>query len=80
LDGKYQVALPWKENIPDLPDNYDIALRRLCNTEKRLLKNPDIAAAYSENITQYLEKGYIRKIDPTEEKPARRWYLHTFPL
>ena len=80
LDGRYQVALPWKENVPDLPDNYDMALRRLYNTEKRLLKNPEIAAAYSENITQYLEKGYIHKIDPTEEKPARRWYLPHFPV
>ncbi|XP_068719623.1 uncharacterized protein [Montipora capricornis] len=57
-----------------------MALRRLYNTEKRLLKNPEIAGAYSENITQYLEKGYIRKIDPTEEKPARRWYLPHFPV
>ena len=80
MDGRYQVALPWKENVPDLPDNYDMALRRLCNTERRLLKNPEIAAAYSENITQYLEKGYIRKIDPTEGKPARRWYLPHFPV
>ena len=80
VDGRYQVALPWKENVPDLPDNYDMALRRLCNTEKRLLKNPEIAAAYSKNITQYLEKSYIRKIDPTEEKPAKRWYLPHFPV
>ena len=80
MDGRYQVALPWKENVPDLPDNYDMALRRLCNIERRLLKNPEIAAAYSENITQYLEKGYIRKIDPTEEKLARRWYLPHFPV
>ena len=26
LDGRYQVALPWKENATDLPDNYDMAL------------------------------------------------------
>ena len=74
------MALPWKQDLPDLPDNYDMALRRLCNTEKGLLKNPEIAAAYSENITQYLETGYIHKIDPTEEKPARRWYLPHFPI
>ena len=74
------MALPWKANVPDLPDNYCMAPRRFCNTEKRLLKNPEIAAAYSENIIQYLEKGYIRKIDPTEEKPARRWYLPHFPV
>ena len=80
LDGRYQVALPWEQDVPDLPDIYDMALRRLCNTEKRLLKNPEIEAAYSETITQYLEKGCIRKIDPTEEKPARRWYLPHFPV
>ena len=44
LDGRYQVALPWKENDPDLPDNYGMALSRLCNTEKRLLKSPEIVA------------------------------------
>ena len=66
------MALPWKENIPDLPDNnyyYDMALCRLCNTEKHLLKNQ-----------YYLEKGFIRKINPTDEKPARRWYLPHFPI
>ncbi|XP_044182031.1 uncharacterized protein LOC122962848 [Acropora millepora] len=57
-----------------------MALRRLYNTKKRLRKNPEIAEAYSENINQYLEKGYIHKIDPTEEKPARRWYLPHFPV
>ena len=81
LDGRYQVALPWKKkNVPDLPDNYDMALRRLYSTEKRLRKNPEITEAYSENINQYLQKGYIHKIDPTEEKPARRWYLPHFPV
>ena len=67
-------------NVPDLLDNYDMALRRFYNTEKCLLKNPEIAGAYSENITQYLEKGCIRKIDLTEEKPARKWYLPHFPV
>ncbi|PFX21661.1 hypothetical protein AWC38_SpisGene13841 [Stylophora pistillata] len=77
-DGRYQVALPWKQDVSNLPDNYDMALRRLYNTEKRLPKNPEIAAAYSENMTQYLEKGYIRKVDPAEDKPARKWYLPHF--
>ncbi|XP_078360456.1 uncharacterized protein LOC144644785 [Oculina patagonica] len=57
-----------------------MALRRLCNTEKRLLKSPEIAEGYSKNITQYLEKGYIRKVDSAEEKPSRKWYLPHFPI
>ncbi|XP_078364043.1 uncharacterized protein LOC144648318 [Oculina patagonica] len=80
VDGRYQVAIPWKEKDPKLPDKYGMALRRLCNTEKRLLKSPEIAEAYSKNITQYLEKGYIRKVDSAEEKPSRKWYLPHFPI
>jgi len=71
VDGRYQVAIPWKKEDPKLPNN---------NTEKRLLKSPEIAIAYSKNIIQYLEKGYIRKIDPAEEKPSRKWYLPHFPV
>ena len=68
VDGRYQVGIPWKEDNPVLPDNYEMALRRLINTEKRLLKSPEVADVYTNNIRQYLEKGYIRKIHPIESK------------
>ena len=34
----YRIGIPWKESQPILPDNYDMAVRRLENTEKRLKK------------------------------------------
>ena len=60
VDGRHQVAIPWKDDEPTLPNNYEMALRRLLNTEKRLLKNPEIGEAYTNNINQYLERGNIR--------------------
>ena len=57
-----------------------MALRRLTNTEKRILKNPEIEEAYISNINQYLEKGYIYKVDPTERSPPKKWYLPHFPI
>ena len=57
-----------------------MALRRLLNTEKRLLKNPEIGEAYINNINQHLEKGYIRRLDPTEKSPLKKWYLPHFPV
>ena len=50
VDGRYQVAIPWKDDEPALPNNYEMALRRILNTEKRLLKNPEIGEAYTNNI------------------------------
>uniref|UniRef100_A0A8W8P1X9 CCHC-type domain-containing protein n=1 Tax=Magallana gigas TaxID=29159 RepID=A0A8W8P1X9_MAGGI len=79
VDDHYEVAIPWKEEKPDLPCNYDMALQRLENTEKRLMKNPEVRDSYSKTIEQYLEKGYIRKINQDEEKSGKLFLPH-FPV
>ena len=61
-NNMYRVGIPWRVEERTLPNNYNMALRRLSNTEKRLEKSPDIAAAYNEIIGQYIVKGYIRKV------------------
>ena len=33
MDERYQVAIPWKDDESELPDNYEMAVRRLFNTE-----------------------------------------------
>ena len=75
----YRVGVPWKERQPVLPNNYDMALRRLENTEKRLKRSPDIADSYSKCIEQYIEKGYVMKI-MEHEKSKSKWYLPHFPV
>ena len=77
-DGHYEVGVPWKDNAPELPDNYRMALRRLENTEKRLIKRPEIADAYTETIEKYIEKGYVSKV--TNDTATRKWYLPHFAV
>ena len=79
-DGHYSVGLPWKTKDPELPDNFQMALRRLQNTEKRLQKSPELAKAYSDVLQTYQDKGYIRKVSPGEKKPDQVWYLPHFPV
>ena len=46
-DGNlYRVGIPWKREKRVLPDNYNMALRRLESTDKRLEKSPNFAKAY----------------------------------
>ncbi|MCG7980850.1 MAG: hypothetical protein N0E58_22340, partial [Candidatus Thiodiazotropha endolucinida] len=78
-DNLYRVGIPWKDEKLVLPDNYDMALRRLANTEKRLKKSPDVATAYNEILSQYIEKGYIRKV-PKDEHFKSKSYLPHFPV
>ena len=75
-DGRYEVAMPWKPNAPELPNNYEMAMSRLQSTERGLLKNRDIGKAYNDVI--HLEKGYISKV--REKKDEKSWCLPHFPI
>lgn len=80
-DGEsYTVPIPWKNECPKMPDNSEMALKRLENTEKRLLKDPVVGKAYCDVIDQYLEKGYISKIDCPDGEVNLQWYLPHFPV
>ncbi|XP_071095649.1 uncharacterized protein [Haliotis cracherodii] len=78
MNGQYQIGIPWK-NVPSLPNDYAMAFRRLLSTEKKLSKDKDTALAYDNIILQYVEKGYIHKVDH-EESREDVWYLPHFPI
>ena len=77
-DGRYSIAIPWKESAPELHDNYQMALKRLENTEKRPRKYPEVAEIYEQTIEKYVEKGYVHKICGTS--PGTKWLLPHFPI
>ena len=70
LEGRYQVGVPWKRGQPNLPDNRAIAHSRLGSTEKNLRKSPIVAEEYCRTVKEYVEKGYLRKVNPNQEKAA----------
>ena len=76
----YSIALPWRQNKEDLPNNYRMACYRLENTEKRLKREPEVAEAYTEVFRKYEDKGYIRKVPNDELEPEETWYLPHFPV
>ena len=79
-NGAYQVSLPWKPEKTNLTNNYDVAVNRLQNLNKKLNRQPEIREAYADTINKYIEKGYIREVPPTEPKPPGVWYLPHFPV
>ncbi|XP_061190177.1 uncharacterized protein LOC133198039 [Saccostrea echinata] len=79
VEGRYEVAIPWKKDAWILLNYYDMALQRLENTEKRLMRNKEVRDSYSNTIERYVEKGNIHKIDHNEEKSGT-WYLPHFPV
>ena len=60
-DGRYQVTWPWKEEIPDLPVNRELALGRSKSALARMKNKPELMKAYDNVIHDPLEKGIIEK-------------------
>ena len=79
-DGRYRIAVPWKEQRPQLPNNRQVAVSRLQSTERKLKKNEFVEKEYQETIAAYVEKGYLRKVPRTEDPPPEVWYLPHFPI
>ena len=68
---------------PKLTNNYEMAVSRLKNTEKRLLGQRATGEVYKTIIGAYQEKGYIRKVEnrPREKESVDGvWYLPHSPV
>ncbi|XP_064467442.1 uncharacterized protein LOC135378355 [Ornithodoros turicata] len=60
-NGRYTVALPWKTSASDLPDNRDIAERRLRSLVKRLHKEKKLEE-YDRAIQKYMSDGIAEQV------------------
>ncbi|XP_043245891.1 uncharacterized protein LOC122393710 [Amphibalanus amphitrite] len=74
---RYETGLLWRSEGTKLPDNYNMASRRLETTERLLKRAPDKAKSYQETIAEYVANGYARKISETGTQPegGQIWYL-----
>ena len=64
FDGqRYQVSLPWKENAPPLPDNFELCHKWLDSLLRRLRQNPQLLTEYDSVIRDQLSRGIVEVID-----------------
>ena len=82
VNGKYRVSMLWKQIDSRLPNNHEMALRRLRSLHKRFLGNPDLFEKYKETINTYIKKGYARKMtkEETINTSDKTWYLPHHPV
>ena len=62
-NGRYEVQLPWKTPLQDLPNNYDLSLKRLNGLLRRLKQEPDILTEYNSVIKTQLQQGIVEPIE-----------------
>ena len=76
-DGHYQMAIPWKDETPSLPNNRSMAESRLGHLKRKLSRDSTMRIKYTCFIDDLLIKGYARKIPdkPDKDVSSISWYL-----
>ena len=58
-NGRYEVALPWKDSHRILPNNYQLSLNRLDGLLRRLQQDNDILREYDSVIKTQIQQGIV---------------------
>ncbi|XP_043469952.1 uncharacterized protein LOC122503458 [Leptopilina heterotoma] len=77
-EGRFQVSLPWKVNHPPLPDNFDVAQRRLVPMTKKLI-DQNLFVEYDRVFKDWESEGIIEKV-PDGELSVKGHYLPHRPV
>ncbi|GIY52051.1 reverse transcriptase [Caerostris extrusa] len=82
-DGRYEIKLPRKFDNIDLPNNYDVAKRRIEYLVRRFRKNPSLFKDYKAVINEYLTLGIVEIVEPQELNSSNEnvtYYLPHHPV
>ncbi|XP_055604429.1 uncharacterized protein LOC129752685 [Uranotaenia lowii] len=80
---RYETGLLWRYDHIRLPNNESMARRRYELLEKRMKQNPELKRMLTDKITDYIAKGYVEKLAPSEGTWSDQypvWYLPIFPV
>ena len=80
--GHYELALPWKNSSPSLPNDHPVAEQRLALLKRRFTKIPKLFSRYADVMHNLLDKGCAMKVpDKSMEMHDKTlWYLPHHPV
>nr|XP_042913724.1 uncharacterized protein LOC122273787 [Parasteatoda tepidariorum] len=78
-DGRYEVSLPWKKDHALLPNNYELSLKRLKSTNKKLEKT-GYEKKYQQVFDEWIEEEVIEKVPQEELSIKGTHYLPHRPI
>ncbi|KAJ0171072.1 hypothetical protein K1T71_013271 [Dendrolimus kikuchii] len=78
-NGQFETGLLWKDESSPMPNNYENALKRLQNLEKKLDRDEELKAKYEERIGNLMLSGYAERAS-TPPTSGRTWYLPHFAV
>ena len=76
---RYEVQLPWKENHPTAPSDYEVCVNRLRSLQRKLLSEPELVKEYDQIIEEQISNGIVERIPEEEQKEKEGENVHYLP-
>ena len=73
-EGYYEIPLPFKREMPALPNNKAMAEKRLTHLKRRLICDPKLYQDYKAFMEQMIQNGDAEEIN-NEKEPTNAWYI-----
>ena len=81
VGGRYQVKLPWKNDHPILPDNFQLSQKRFQGLFSKLKGNLELLKEYDSIIKDQEEREIIERVDPNSSSVVgKTHYLAHHPV
>ena len=79
FNGKrYEVELPWKQDCPSIPSDYQLCEKRLRSLHRKMLHQPQLLREYDQIIPQRIQDGIV-EIVPDKEINTAEESVHYLP-
>ena len=75
LNERYTCKLPFKDEIEDVPDNFNVSKNRLLHLQKNLVKDRNLAHNYEKIIEEHLKEGIIERVNKSVRVTENVHYL-----
>ena len=75
VNKQYSLPLPFRDENISLPNNREVAIKRLRSLKRRLMKENDFYNDYKTFMDNLLSKGYAEKVKVTPIEEGQVWYL-----
>ena len=76
LVDDHKLPLPWKYEDQIMPNNKNLALKRLNHLKQKLMHNSDLKQKYLIQIQTMLDKNYAELVHNNFQKPSKKvWYV-----
>ena len=76
FNGKrYEVGLPWKEEVFSLSNDYELSYNRLTSLVNRLKQDPTLLKEYNAIIEEQIEQGIVERVPVEKEDNSATQYI-----